>query len=563
MQYLYTPELAGNGTEQIALSFWYRNWASYYTTTLQVGHKANETDDFTWENVAVSGAAWTEYFSILPANTKYVAVKCSVYNPGTGDEPTPGNAWFLLDDFSFTYLPKSFVTAGAWGNAANWSAAAEIEAGTVAEANTITIKNDGSITIKDGGQLIHNTTGLTATVEKDIDAWTIESNGDEEKADGWYLIANPLTTTAVATDVTGLLDNEEFDLYRFWAGEGDDYLEWINYRNGAFDLIAGYSYLYANEEDVTLGFTGTVYPSYNKTYSINFTAYNQSSTAVFNGWRLVGNLFTCNGYVKLMKSGEPVNANFYVMNEAGDDFEISESSVALAPCQGAFIYAEEAYDAENNPVKITYTTVAPTNPEGRISINLSEGRSTLDKARISFGESGQLPKMSLRQNSSKIYIPQGNRNFAVVHSDGQGEMPVNFKADHNGTFTLNFNSENVEFNSLQLIDNMTGANVDLLATPSYTFEAKTTDYASRFRLVFSANNVNESNTDASFAYYNGSEWVVNASANATVQVVDMMGRVVCNGEAARHIATEGMAQGVYVIRLIDGDNVKTQKIVVK
>jgi hypothetical protein len=38
---------------------------------------------------------------------------------------------------------------------------------------------------------------------------------------------------------------------------------------------------------------------------------------------------------------------------------------------------------------------------------------------------------------------------------------------------------------LHLIDNLTGADVDLLQMPEYTFTAKTTDYASRFRLVFS------------------------------------------------------------------------------
>jgi hypothetical protein len=37
---------------------------------------------------------------------------------------------------------------------------------------------------------------------------------------------------------------------------------------------------------------------------------------------------------------------------------------------------------------------------------------------------------------------------------------------------------------LHLIDSLTGADVDLLTEPSYTFDAKTTDDASRFRLVF-------------------------------------------------------------------------------
>ena len=48
------------------------------------------------------------------------------------------------------------------------------------------------------------------------------------------------------------------------------------------------------------------------------------------------------------------------------------------------------------------------------------------------------------------------------------------------------NPEEVEFSYLHLIDNLTGNDVDLLATPSYSFEAKTTDYDLRFKLVFKA-----------------------------------------------------------------------------
>ena len=92
----------------------------------------------------------------------------------------------------------------------------------------------------------------------------------------------------------------------------------------------------------------------------------------------------------------------------------------------------------------------------------------------------------------------------MVIAGNAGEIPVNFKAKENGTYTITVNPENVEMSYLHLIDNMTGADVDLLAakvpelvegptlndgvstgsTTSYTFEAKTTDYESRFRLVF-------------------------------------------------------------------------------
>ena len=139
-------------------------------------------------------------------------------------------------------------------------------------------------------------------------------------------------------------------------------------------------------------------------------------------------------------------------------------------------------------------------------------------------------------------------------------MPISFKAEKDGSYTLSFSSEEVSFNYIHLIDNMTGADVDLLATPSYTFEAKTTDYAYRFRLVFSTDSVNED----SFAFFNGNEWVISNEGHATLQVVDVMGRIIryenINGNANINVSE---AAGVSVIRLINGNNVKTQKIVVK
>ena len=165
-------------------------------------------------------------------------------------------------------------------------------------------------------------------------------------------------------------------------------------------------------------------------------------------------------------------------------------------------------------------------------------------------------------------------------------MDVNFKAAKNGTYTLTFDVENVNFNYLHLIDNLTGADVDLLTPPAcghlltegdvpllrgqggfnnpatYTFTAKTTDYESRFKLVFAtiggdANGDNE----APFAFINNGNIIVNGEG--TLQVIDVMGRVIVSGDAINRVSTGGMAAGVYVLRLINGDDVRTQRIVVR
>ena len=116
-----------------------------------------------------------------------------------------------------------------------------------------------------------------------------------------------------------------------------------------------------------------------------------------------------------------------------------------------------------------------------------------------------------------------------------------------------------------ILDNLTGADVDLLVNPSYTFEAKTSDYASRFRLVFNANNSTSENAFEPFAFFNGDSWTVSNMGEATLQVVDMLGRIISsetiNGNAT--VSTANLSTGVYVMRLVNGENLKTQKVVVK
>ena len=90
----------------------------------------------------------------------------------------------------------------------------------------------------------------------------------------------------------------------------------------------------------------------------------------------------------------------------------------------------------------------------------------------------------------------------------------------------------------------------------------TTDYANRFRLVFAANNGDGPSTGSgTFAFISNGNIVIDGEG--LLQIVDMMGRVIASRDAARHVSTSGMTPGVYVLRLINGDNVKVQKVVVK
>ena len=371
----------------------------------------------------------------------------------------------------------------------------------------------------------------------------------------WDLIASPIGTIAnnnLEEKVINIFSNS-YDLFYFDQAKEN---EWVNYKpnesgtstNPHFGLEKGKGYLYANSKDVDLVFTGSALTTTEETVQLAYTNTADGYVVDLPGWNLVGNPFIVNAY---LADGR----DFYTLTGNGSRFEVSTSNNINA-MEGVFVIAQD-----ENDNSITFTTTQPSNNGKSIVLNLGEGRENIDRAIVRFGEGRTLPKLQLFKGSTKIYIPQDGKEYAVVRSEEMGEMPVNFKAENNGTYSVNVSGQNTEFAYLHLIDNMTGADVDLLETPSYSFEAKTTDYESRFKLVFATGN---NSNDDNFAFYSNGSFVINNEGNAELQVIDIMGRIVksesINGCA--NVSVNGAA-GVYMLRLVNGDNVKVQKVVVK
>ena len=372
-------------------------------------------------------------------------------------------------------------------------------------------------------------------------SFTKEITGYGNSNGGYYLIASPIDDVDPA-EIDGMIATpaENYDFY--WFDQTQN-LEWINYKSGTFNMVSGMGYLYANKNDVTLTFTGT--PIAGPTYEVSLV---KDDDADFSGWNLVGNPFA--------EHTAYIDHDCFVINTNGRAEIIASDTRSIEAMEGAFVIANE--DGES----LTFSTEAPAK-SAMVTLNVNKGRSVIDRAVVRFGEGRQLPKFQLDPSHTKLYIPQGENNFAVVRSASEGEMPISFIAESIGIYTLNFDAKNVEMDYLHLIDNLTGANVDLLVTPSYTFEAKTTDYASRFKLVFVCGDANDDNE--TFTYYNGSEWVISNIGEATLQVVDVMGRVVSSETVSGNATmnTNSLNTGIYMMRLVNGENVKVQKIVVR
>lgn len=471
-----------------------------------------------------------------------------------------------------------FVTDGDWSTSSNWTCGiptedqhavlvADCAMDDVATISSLTIFKDyvlsiqpeaaltvsntitnygtaANLIIEDGGQLMHQQDGVLATVKKSINAY--------DTNDGWYLISSPLASSIAVTSVENLLSNN-YDLYYY----DEPTYYWINQEqasNNFTQLESGKGYLYANSEDVALGFAGALK---NGTESVTVTPLSYAG-AYLQGFNLIGNPYAHN--ITSLTTVD-VEEGCYRMNGTLDDLMVSVVSAdkPLKPTEGVFVKATSTNASVTFNPNNTRTEIEKT---GNICIEVMENGKIADRLLVKRNEGNDFQKLSLRDNRTKVFATRDNEELAIVVCNDD-EQTVNFKTAKNGTYTISVTLKDVEADHLHLIDNLTGNDVDLMATPTYSFEAKTTDYASRFRLVFSPEAI-ENGSDESFAFIANDEFVIANEGIATLQVIDLTGRILStetiNGSFNKPI---NMSKGVYMLRLINGNDVKTQKIVVE
>ena len=387
------------------------------------------------------------------------------------------------------------------------------------------------------------------TFTKDITAYSGNN--------GWYLIASPLAASTSPNAVTNMISNN-YDLYYFDQTGGSNGKEWKNWKpesgndNPNFNLVPGQGYLYANNTTTTLTFIGAP----NEASVVTLTRGTNNNHHDLEGWNLIGN--SSDSYATIG------TRSYYCMNAARTNITVGDGTIE--PMGGIFVYydpdAEEGDPNKSNTVTFT-KTAAPskrTIEEDRVALNLSRNNSdAIDRVLVRFDEGGTLPKYSMRDNECVIYIPQADKDYAVVKGSATNVFPVNFKTEDFGTYTLSADIAGANVDYMHLIDKITGEDVDMLLESEYSFVAAPVDREDRFilRLTYSGYFDNESDI---FAYQNGSDIVV--CGEGTLQVFDVMGRFVTSYEVNGVQSIQAMPMGVYIFRML-GDDVKTQKIYVR
>jgi len=410
---------------------------------------------------------------------------------------------------------------------------------TITEGSQLTVSgtmsndNAANLIIENGAQLVHNTEGVKATVKKTIEPYTTDE-------DGWNFIASPVTENITPDANNGLLTNN-YDLYLFDQSEDE---EWRNIKAGSFSTINHKTgYLYANSGNTTLTIAGTLAA----TTAATPLAYDASAT--WKGFNLIGNPYPCN---------TTITNDFYIIN--GNRVTLATTGRIIAPCEGIFV------KATGTGQTVTFNkanSAKDANSKDCFDLVVTQGKANIDRARVRFGEGIGMEKYALDNDKvSKIALWQEGQDFAMAYTNGQDEMPINFKVTQNGTYSIGIEDNSLNLDYLHLIDNMTGNDIDLLITPSYTFEAKTSDYASRFRLQFAPAEKTTAISD-NFAFFaNGCLHIFN-QGKAALQLMDMTGRIILTETLQGNLdKTLDLVPGIYVVRLITEREESSMKIVV-
>jgi len=149
-------------------------------------------------------------------------------------------------------------------------------------------------------------------------------------------------------------------------------------------------------------------------------------------------------------------------------------------------------------------------------------------------------------------------------------IPLGFITNIAGTFTLNA-SNLTTFQpgvDVYLEDALSGTIIDLRQTNSYTFSSAIVNNADRFRLHFGSitTNIVSENIATAVAYsFDNTIYVNTPSDNCSIELYDMLGNLIINKLSVKglNILQTGVSKGVYIVKIINGSKVSTEKIMIQ
>lgn len=357
-------------------------------------------------------------------------------------------------------------------------------------------------------------------------------------------------------------DQDDRDLMEYWIAIRStssasnntevliDKLELANYDEPnpyETEFVLGRGYMASYEEVGTASLQGILNYENTFNYKVAF-----SDAKRWENFYLIGNPFTYNINWTDFTHSNIVNGFAVVDNDGSYVYdvnaEIKVGDGIMIQTTGANPTISVAKDTRNEVAD--YINVVASGSEGDDNFIVS----------LSGDEYEGFKKLeNFNENISQVYVSEYGTHYGIVNRDADvEEIEFCFDVKKMGYYTISV-TPNGDFSSVILYDRVEDVETEMLTGGGYRFMAQNAnDNYDRFVLKLAKKPADED----IFVYQSGDELIVNAEG--LVQIIDVMGRIIYSGNqnGVNRINVSGMENSACMIRNINNNEVRTQKIVI-
>jgi hypothetical protein len=506
----------------------------------------------------------------------------TVSNPGFNWEGGISTNWSTAGNWSTNLVPTAGNNVNIPGGMSMWphitsdpSSPSVCNALTIASGANLTIDagkaltvngtlsnsaGTGGLIIESGGSLINSSTGINATVKRQI------AGGE------WHLISAPVTDA-----VSIIFDGKYLQKHTESTNAYTD----ITSTTEALTPMKGFA-LWGDASGFSAVYSGPLNAGA-KSFSTTFL-YAGSNPANNKGWNLVGNPYPSaidwnagSGWTKTAVNNAlymHVNASSWASYVGGTG--TNGGTQYIAPGQGFFVRASGAgLLAMNDAVRVHHTTTFLKNSAEivnnlvRIEVSGNNYRDEavvriLSDATAEFDSEYDADKLFGDVSDAAQIYTLGSMPLSVNTIPEKNDVHVGVKCGISGNYTIAATEIN-DIDNVSLEDSKTGIFTDLTKY-TYSFVSDSGDYKQRFILHFNTLSVDEK--DYSFAgiySYNNSVIIeLNGNTHADVNIYNISGQLISSLHSAQGLQKIDLANtGNYIVKLISDKSIMVKKVWIK
>ena len=345
--------------------------------------------------------------------------------------------------------------------------------------------------------------------------------------------------------------------YNGWATMSIDNLRLTNagtVSDGTYEteFVNGRGYLASYQAATTAKFVGTLNNATAHEYEVSYTAGEGNELANFH---LFGNPFTFNMDWNKVQAEGLVEGYAVVNGNGGYDY-LTNGTINVG--DGFFVKAI----AEDPSLYYNHNARGSRQDVNSINV-IATGKAGQDNVVINFaGQKEGFDKLqNFNDEIATVFVANNGRRYGIANvEENVAEVELSFVASQMGNYSISLDV-NGEFETVTLVDRFTGIETNMLLEDEYNFTATSNDSQNRF--VIRLANGQEPTANSQFVYQSGEELIL--SIEGSVQIVDMLGRVVYSNEhsnGSNRINVSEFNNAAYFVRDVNEEGVKSQKVVI-